>query len=174
MVQGVEIVSRSDGSSAIVDRSPLTNEILAHVPCSSAADVDTSVQAASVAQEEWGLIPLHDRVQILKDALAQALAHAAEADVVERFAKDSCTTAGDGDLAALITHEMGKVLSEAQGERHTFFNEITPISTLSLGHLHTTHLLAIFPHYLCHDCICHSVRRCVVRCARDAKSSAKM
>ena len=101
MVQGVEIVSRPDGSSAIVDRSPLTNEILAHVPsCSSAAeDVDTSVQAASVAQEEWGLIPLHDRVQILKDALAQALTHAAEADVVERFAKDSATATPAGTTA---------------------------------------------------------------------------
>src|SRR4051794_14131647 len=74
-----------------------TGEVVARVPFATAADVDRTVQAASAAAAGWGAASLTRRTQVLF----------AFRELVHRH-KD--------DLAALITREHGKVLSDARGE----------------------------------------------------------
>ncbi|HEX9018603.1 MAG TPA: aldehyde dehydrogenase family protein, partial [Anaerolineaceae bacterium] len=77
--------------------NPATQEVLACVPLSTAAEVDQAARLAARAQAEWRRVPATQRIQYLfklKDLLE------------ENFE----------DLARTITIENGKVLDDAKGE----------------------------------------------------------
>ncbi|MFO7311638.1 MAG: CoA-acylating methylmalonate-semialdehyde dehydrogenase [Bacillota bacterium] len=77
--------------------NPATGEVIAHVPLSSAADVDRAVRAAAAAFDAWRETPVFQRARLMfrfKQVLEE---HADE-------------------LAALITREHGKTLAEARAE----------------------------------------------------------
>jgi malonate-semialdehyde dehydrogenase (acetylating)/methylmalonate-semialdehyde dehydrogenase len=76
---------------------PATGEVIARVPMATAADVDRAVAAASAAAAEWGATSLTRRTQVL-------------------FAFRELVHRHRDELAALITREHGKVLSDARGE----------------------------------------------------------
>src|ERR687892_2697770 len=76
---------------------PATGDIVARVPFASAADVDRAVAAATAAAAEWGAASLTRRAQVL-------------------FAFRELIRRHRDELAALITREHGKVLSDARGE----------------------------------------------------------
>jgi aldehyde dehydrogenase (NAD+) len=78
-------------------RNPATEEIIAHAPRSSAADVDGAVQAAKAAYRGWRLTPAPRRGEILF-RVAQTLTERKE------------------ELARLMTQEMGKILAETRGD----------------------------------------------------------
>jgi malonate-semialdehyde dehydrogenase (acetylating) / methylmalonate-semialdehyde dehydrogenase len=77
--------------------NPATTEVLATVPLSSAAEVDTAAKAAALALVSWRQTPPTERVQYLFK-----LKHLLE----ESFE----------DLARTITLECGKTLAESKGE----------------------------------------------------------
>src|SRR3954468_12360449 len=74
-----------------------TGEVVARVPFATAADVDRTVQAATAAAKQWGAASLTKRTQVM-------------------FAFRELVNAHKDELAALITREHGKVLSDARGE----------------------------------------------------------
>jgi malonate-semialdehyde dehydrogenase (acetylating)/methylmalonate-semialdehyde dehydrogenase len=76
---------------------PATGQVTKHVAFAAAADVDTAVDAASAAFESWRSSSLTERTRTLFRFR----------DLLDRRA---------GDLAAVITAEHGKVLSDAMGE----------------------------------------------------------
>lgn len=87
----------ADASGTLDVTNPATQEVMAQVPLSTAAEVDRAAQAASAAYQEWRRVPVTDRIQYLfklKDLLEQHF----------------------DDLAATITQECGKTLGEAKGE----------------------------------------------------------
>lgn len=92
MVQGIEIV---DG--CIVDTNPATGEVIGRVPVSTVAEVNEKIAKAQAAQPSWALVPLEQRIAMLK-AVCQSLAPRKE------------------ELASLMTAEMGKVYPEALAE----------------------------------------------------------
>ncbi|MBX3064212.1 MAG: aldehyde dehydrogenase family protein [Anaerolineae bacterium] len=77
--------------------NPATEEVIANVARSSAADVDAAVSAAKQAYNNWRLTPAPRRGEILYRA-AQIMTERKEA------------------LSQLMTQEMGKVISEARGD----------------------------------------------------------
>lgn len=77
--------------------NPATAETLAHVPLSSAAEVDRAAQAAAAAFPDWRRVPVVDRVQYLFKLKALLEEHV-------------------DDLARTITIECGKTLAESRGE----------------------------------------------------------
>ncbi len=78
-------------------RNPATDELLAHVPLSSAADVDTAVRAAADAFPAWRATPPQDRARYF-------------------FKLRELLEANREELARLIVTEMGKTLDDARGE----------------------------------------------------------
>ncbi|GAA1834127.1 CoA-acylating methylmalonate-semialdehyde dehydrogenase [Luedemannella flava] len=76
---------------------PATGVVQTHVDLASAADVDTVVAAAAKAAPAWRQTSLAKRTQVL-------------------FAMREIVNARRDELAALITAEHGKVLSDAAGE----------------------------------------------------------
>mmetsp|Transcript_24944 Transcript_24944/g.54396 ORF Transcript_24944/g.54396 Transcript_24944/m.54396 type:complete len:478 (-) Transcript_24944:79-1512(-) len=92
MVQGVEILHGS-----IIDRNPATGEVIARVPVSTRNDVQGAIQRSIEAQVVWAAVPLEERIQLLKDGCAVLSGRADE-------------------LAAQITEEMGKPITEAREE----------------------------------------------------------
>ena len=78
-------------------RNPATDEVLAHVPLSSAADVDAAVQAALAAYPSWRATPPQERARPFF-RLRQLLEDDRE------------------NLARLIVTDMGKTLDDARGE----------------------------------------------------------
>src|SRR4249919_128884 len=78
-------------------RSPADGELIGIFPRSRAEDVDRAVAAAKEAFAEWRLVPAPKRGEILF-----------------RFAQ--LVTERKSELADLMTHEMGKVRSEAGGD----------------------------------------------------------
>jgi malonate-semialdehyde dehydrogenase (acetylating)/methylmalonate-semialdehyde dehydrogenase len=76
--------------------APLTGEVLAHTPLSTAADLDDAVKAAAEAQPAWGATPLKDRVQVFFRAKT----------IIENELDA---------LAERITEENGKTLAESRG-----------------------------------------------------------
>src|ERR687892_1624966 len=76
---------------------PATGDIVARVPFASAEDVDRAVKAAAEAAQSWGATSLTRRAQVM-------------------FAFRELVNAHKDELAALITREHGKVLSDARGE----------------------------------------------------------
>jgi malonate-semialdehyde dehydrogenase (acetylating)/methylmalonate-semialdehyde dehydrogenase len=78
-------------------RNPATGEVLTAAPLSSAADVDTAVQAALAALPAWRRTPPGDRIQPL-------------------FRLKALLDSQFTDIATLITQECGKTLAESEGE----------------------------------------------------------
>jgi len=77
--------------------NPATNQVLAKVPMSSAAELDEAAQFAAEAFKSWRRVPPTDRVQYLfklKVLMDQQI----------------------DDLAQTITLECGKTVAEAKGE----------------------------------------------------------
>ena len=94
IIGGKPVPSASTRRLAVTN--PGTGEVLAEVPLSTAAELDAAVQAAALAQKDWGARPLKDRVQVMfkLKALIEA-----EAD----------------HLAEIVNKENGKTLEEAKG-----------------------------------------------------------
>ncbi|MDX6658940.1 MAG: malonate-semialdehyde dehydrogenase (acetylating) / methylmalonate-semialdehyde dehydrogenase [Solirubrobacteraceae bacterium] len=74
-----------------------TGEVVARVPFATAAVVDAAVQAAAAAAEDWGARSISARTNVL-------------------FAFRELVHAHRDELAAIVTREHGKVLSDALGE----------------------------------------------------------
>ncbi|HEY4279911.1 MAG TPA: CoA-acylating methylmalonate-semialdehyde dehydrogenase [Conexibacter sp.] len=74
-----------------------TGAVVARVPFASASEVDAAVQLAAQAGAEWGSASLSARTKVL-------------------FAFRELVNARADELAAIITREHGKVLSDAAGE----------------------------------------------------------
>jgi malonate-semialdehyde dehydrogenase (acetylating)/methylmalonate-semialdehyde dehydrogenase len=77
--------------------NPATGQVTGTVDFATAADVDAAVQAAAQAHKTWGSISLSRRASVL-------------------FAFRELVKRHQGELAALITAEHGKVASDAAGE----------------------------------------------------------
>ncbi len=92
---GGEFVTAGDTSIDVVN--PANGQRISRVPLSSAADVDAAVRAAEAAFPAWSETPIKERVQIFYRYKA----------LLERDIES---------LAALVTEENGKVLSEARAE----------------------------------------------------------
>jgi len=92
---GGEFVSTGDASIDVVN--PANGEQISRVPLSSGTDVDAAVKAAEAAFPAWSETPIKERVQIFYRYKA----------LLERDIES---------LAALVTEENGKVLSEARAE----------------------------------------------------------
>lgn len=94
-INGVWCDSSATERSRVIN--PATNEILAEVPLSPAADVNAAVQAAAAAFQTWRRVPVTDRVQYLFKLKALMEEHL-------------------DDLATTITLECGKIFAEAKAE----------------------------------------------------------
>jgi aldehyde dehydrogenase (NAD+) len=81
--------------NTIAVENPATEEVLAHVPAGTAADVDRAVAAARAAFDGWAATPMADRGAVL-DRLHQALAARA------------------GDIARTVGLELGTPLKVAK------------------------------------------------------------
>ena len=87
----------SDSGRTLAVYSPLDGSLLAEMPCSSPADLDSAVAAAHAAFPRWSRTPIKERVQVFfryKNLLEQHL----------------------DELAALVSEENGKTRSEAVAE----------------------------------------------------------
>jgi malonate-semialdehyde dehydrogenase (acetylating)/methylmalonate-semialdehyde dehydrogenase len=94
-VDGAETKGSSTRSAAVFD--PATGEQQAEVVLAESGDVDRAVAAAAAAFEEWGDISISRRTRVL-------------------FAFREIVNRRQDELAAAITSEHGKVLSDARGE----------------------------------------------------------
>jgi len=86
-----------DGREAIVSRSPIDGSALATVDVSTPEEIAAAVTAASDTFHRWRLVPPPRR-----------------GELVRRFG--DTLRAHKRDLAALVTAENGKILTEAEGE----------------------------------------------------------
>ena len=94
-INGAQYSKPSDRSGEIFN--PATGEVTAHVAFATPAVLDEAVVCAAKAGAEWGKTSLTKRVQVL-------------------FAFREILNARKEEVAALITAEHGKVLSDALGE----------------------------------------------------------
>jgi len=85
------------GSETLEDSNPASGEVQALVPLSGEADVDAAVRAAREAYPAWRATPPQKRARAVM-ALREVL------------------WADREELAQLVTEDMGKTLSDAQGE----------------------------------------------------------
>src|SRR4051794_6650936 len=92
-IGGAWTAPTSTGTTAV--DNPATEEVLAHVPAGTAADVDRAVEAARAAFDGWSATPMADRGAVL-DRLHQALAARA------------------GDIARTVGLELGAPLKVAK------------------------------------------------------------
>src|SRR4051794_25569174 len=92
-IGGAWTAPTSTGTTAV--DNPATEEVLAHVPAGTAADVDRAVEAARAAFDGWSATPMADRGAVL-DRLHQALAARA------------------GDIARTVGLELGTPLKVAK------------------------------------------------------------
>jgi acyl-CoA reductase-like NAD-dependent aldehyde dehydrogenase len=98
MGQGIEIEQDySTGVKYILDKSPSDGSLIQKVPCSTMEEINAKVESLQKKQTQWSLVPLEDRVQILRNAIQHLL-----------IEKD--------DLVTLISREMGKTLPESRAE----------------------------------------------------------
>ncbi|RSK46797.1 CoA-acylating methylmalonate-semialdehyde dehydrogenase [Hymenobacter rigui] len=87
----------TEAANTLAVESPLTGEVLAEMPLSGAAALDTAVQAAKAAFPAWSTTPIKERVQVFyryKTLLEQHMA----------------------ELSELVHQENGKTLDEARAE----------------------------------------------------------
>ncbi|HEY8189486.1 MAG TPA: aldehyde dehydrogenase family protein [Micavibrio sp.] len=98
--------------------SPIDGSVYAERPLNTAADIDRALDLAQKAQKEWRAIPLGQRQAILKKAMEHVVARAQ-------------------DIAAEITWQMGRPLSQSPGEILRGFQErakaMIDISTTALA-----------------------------------------
>jgi malonate-semialdehyde dehydrogenase (acetylating)/methylmalonate-semialdehyde dehydrogenase len=87
----------ADGVEAIADVDPATGETAALVPLSGPAEVEAAVVAARAAMPEWREVPPQRRARAVLALRERLLARREE-------------------LTALVTADMGKALSDADGE----------------------------------------------------------
>jgi malonate-semialdehyde dehydrogenase (acetylating)/methylmalonate-semialdehyde dehydrogenase len=85
------------GAEPLLVRNPATGRVIAKVAEAGPPDVEAAVAAARAAFESWSQVPLGRRAAVLF-----------------RF-RQLLAEAGD-DLAAIVSREQGKVLSDAKGE----------------------------------------------------------
>lgn len=86
----------ADGATIAV-RDPADGRVIAHVPSLSAAETETAIEAARRALPAWSRQPARERSAVLRRWFELIVAHA-------------------DDIAALMTAEQGKPLTEARGE----------------------------------------------------------
>ncbi len=96
MIIGGEKRSASDGATIEV-WDPATGKLIDTVPAATAADVDEALDRARSGFKAWSATPLHERARIM----------AGFARAAEGFRKE---------LGALSCREMGKTITEAEGE----------------------------------------------------------
>jgi malonate-semialdehyde dehydrogenase (acetylating)/methylmalonate-semialdehyde dehydrogenase len=94
-INGAQTTRASDRTGEIFN--PATGEVTAHVAFANPSVLDEAVAVATAAGREWGKTSLTKRVQVL-------------------FAFREILNARKEELAAVITSEHGKVLSDALGE----------------------------------------------------------
>jgi malonate-semialdehyde dehydrogenase (acetylating) / methylmalonate-semialdehyde dehydrogenase len=87
----------SAASDTLEDRDPATGELAARIPLSVADDVDRAVRAAREAQPAWRAVSPQDRARAVM-ALREVL------------------LANRSEIAALVTADMGKTITDADGE----------------------------------------------------------
>lgn len=80
--------------------NPYTLDVIDEVPAATAADVNQSVETARQGQRHWGQLPMHQRAECLFKASQLLLDHSEK-------------------LAALLTYEMGKPITESRAEIQT-------------------------------------------------------
>lgn len=98
MGQGIEIErDPSTGIGYILDKNPSDGSLLQKVPCSTRGEINAKIESLQEKQTKWSLVPLEERVQLLRNAVKHLLVE-----------KD--------DLAILISQEMGKTLPESRAE----------------------------------------------------------
>ena len=95
IIGGEEVVSTSGRTSPVYN--PATGEVTSEVGLASTEEVDRAVAAASAAFEEWSVTSIARRTAVMY-----------------RF-RDLVDQRRD-DIAALLTAEHGKVLSDSLGE----------------------------------------------------------
>src|SRR5882672_6550519 len=117
---GGEFIDIAGRSMPII--SPLDGALLADMPCSSGTDLDEAVKAAKAAFPVWSRTPIKERVQVLF-----RYRHLLETHMQE--------------LAALVSEENGKTLSEAVAEIEKCV-ELTEFAT-SLPQLVTGEVLEV-------------------------------
>lgn len=89
--------TRSDGADGRDVVNPATGEKLAYVPFSNEAEVDTAVNVANEAFDDWRTKPVEDRIQPL-------------------FRLKSLLEEHQDEVAELLVRDHGKTLDEASGE----------------------------------------------------------
>ena len=94
LIDGRPVAGESGRFGDIYD--PSTGAVTARVPLASAAEVDRAVRSAAAAFEAWADTPLLTRARVMFRFR----------DLIEKHT---------GELAALITSEHGKILSDARG-----------------------------------------------------------
>lgn len=86
----------ADGAGIAV-HNPSTGALIGHVPDLTPADAEAAIAAARTAQRAWAARTAKDRAQVLRRWFDLMMAH-------------------QDDLAAILTAEQGKPLTEAKGE----------------------------------------------------------
>ncbi|MEP6764668.1 MAG: aldehyde dehydrogenase family protein, partial [Gemmatimonadaceae bacterium] len=85
-------------SVAVIDvHNPASGEVIAHVPLSTAREVDAAVRSARAAFPAWSTLPIKERVQVF-------------------YRYKALLEKNIDELSALITEENGKIESEARAE----------------------------------------------------------
>ncbi|HEY4061362.1 MAG TPA: CoA-acylating methylmalonate-semialdehyde dehydrogenase [Puia sp.] len=115
-------LTASTATRSIPVISPLDGALLATMPCSSAADLDTAVQSARKAFPQWSRTPIKDRVQVF-------------------FRYKYLLEKNLQELAALVSEENGKTMGEAIAEIEKCV-ELTEFAT-SLPQLVTGEVLEV-------------------------------
>ena len=87
----------ADDNSTLNVINPVNQEIIGYVPNCGAAETNTAINAASVAQKKWKQTPAKEKASILRN-----------------FYDLICSN--QDDLARILTYEQGKPLAEAAGE----------------------------------------------------------
>jgi len=105
---GVSRERYSGGS--LPSRSPITGETLAQVPEDASADVAARIEAAHAAFLEWRTVPAPQRGELVRLLGEELRAHKAE-------------------LGRMVSLEVGKIISEGQGE----VQEMIDICDLAVG-----------------------------------------
>eukprot|EP00536_Pseudo-nitzschia_multiseries_P008568 jgi/Psemu1/241326/estExt_Genewise1.C_2190023 len=106
MVQGVLI----DDDNCLVNTNPATGEIISRVKCTTPDELEEMIATAKTSQREWRTKPLEERVDLLKECIAEL-------------------TAVSDPIIELIVREMGKPIAEAReevefatGDQDEYFN----------------------------------------------------
>ncbi|GAC74289.1 aldehyde dehydrogenase [Moesziomyces antarcticus T-34] len=98
------------GTDMLTSTNPATGAKLATVSCATADQVKNVIAAAHKAQRQFARVPAATRGAVMKDICAAYIHH-----------KDA--------LGALISYEMGKVLSEGKGE----VQEVIDVADMAVG-----------------------------------------